>query len=155
MERFFADYLDELKMLLQEFEAAITDVPQDGLNWQPGPDMNSMAVLIVHTAGSARYWVGDISLGDSSNRDRDSEFASRQHDSAALRARLAEIETYVEHALDRLTMADLTQERPINQFGRESTTVGWALLHALQHTAQHVGHVQITRQLWEQHNTVQ
>jgi len=28
--------------------------------------------------------------------------------------------------------------------------VAWALLHALDHTAQHLGHMQITRQLWDQ-----
>jgi hypothetical protein len=28
--------------------------------------------------------------------------------------------------------------------------VGWALCHILKHTALHLGHLQITRQLWEQ-----
>ena len=28
--------------------------------------------------------------------------------------------------------------------------VAWALLHALEHTAIHLGHMQIMRQLWEQ-----
>jgi hypothetical protein len=30
--------------------------------------------------------------------------------------------------------------------------VGWALLHALEHTAIHLGHIQITQQLWDQKN---
>jgi hypothetical protein len=29
-------------------------------------------------------------------------------------------------------------------------TVAWAVLHAVDHTALHLGHIQITRQLWEQ-----
>ncbi|NIU62141.1 MAG: DUF664 domain-containing protein, partial [Gammaproteobacteria bacterium] len=33
--------------------------------------------------------------------------------------------------------------------GREFR-VSWSLLHALDHVAQHTGHVQITRQLWDQ-----
>jgi ankyrin repeat protein len=28
--------------------------------------------------------------------------------------------------------------------------VAWCLAHALEHTALHLGHMQITRQLWEQ-----
>jgi hypothetical protein len=28
-------------------------------------------------------------------------------------------------------------------------TAGWALNHALAHTALHIGHAQITRQLWD------
>lgn len=150
MEQFFVDYLERLKSLLHEFEVAIADVPPDGLNWTPGPEMNSMAVLIVHTAGSTRFWIGDIALGDSSNRDRSSEFAAHELDAAALRARLTDLETYVENALPRLT--DLAEVRPVNRFDQETTTVAWALLHALEHAAQHVGHVQMTHQLWEQQN---
>ncbi len=33
--------------------------------------------------------------------------------------------------------------------GREYT-VAWALFHALEHTALHLGQMQLTRQLWEQ-----
>ena len=28
-------------------------------------------------------------------------------------------------------------------------SAGWALAHALEHTAPHLGHAQVTRQLWE------
>jgi hypothetical protein len=28
--------------------------------------------------------------------------------------------------------------------------IAWSLLHALEHTALHLGHMQLTRQLWEQ-----
>ena len=150
MDTFFVDYLERMKALFREFEVAIADVPPEGLNWQPGPDMNSIAVLIIHTAGSTRFWIGDIALAESSNRDRSSEFAAHQLDATALQARLAEVERYIETALPRLT--DLAEARPVRQFDQEDTTVGWALLHALEHTAQHVGHVQMTRQLWEQHN---
>lgn len=29
-------------------------------------------------------------------------------------------------------------------------SVSWSLLHVLDHTAIHLGHIQLTRQLWEQ-----
>lgn len=31
-------------------------------------------------------------------------------------------------------------------------TVAWRLAHALEHTALHLGHMEITRQLWEQNS---
>ena len=32
-----------------------------------------------------------------------------------------------------------------------SGNVAWAMLHAMEHTAQHSDRIQITRQLWEQY----
>jgi uncharacterized protein DUF664 len=31
----------------------------------------------------------------------------------------------------------------------EQVTAGWALLHAIEHLREHVGHAQLTRQLWD------
>ena len=67
----------------------------------------------------------------------------------ALRARLADASVYAQNTLTRLTLGDLEQERVSPRDGR-MFSVAWALLHALEHTAIHLGHIQITRQLWEQ-----
>jgi len=50
--------------------------------------------------------------------------------------------------LESLTLADLEQERVSPRDGR-TFTVGWALSHALEHTALHTGHIQLTRQMWD------
>ena len=51
--------------------------------------------------------------------------------------------------LTRLTAADLVGIRTAPLFGQR-VSAGWAILHALEHTALHAGHMEITRQLWFQ-----
>lgn len=147
METFFKEYIQRLHDLHHDFVATFEGLPLEALDWIPGQDMNSLCVLVVHTTGSARFWIGDVALGESSNRNRDAEFEARGLSHVALKARFTALEEYAHAAVERLTVSDLATARPLRD---QQTTVAWALLHALEHTAIHVGHAQITRQLWEQ-----
>ena len=73
MEPFFTDYLERLQTLHEDFVAAFHDLPAEALDWVPGEDMNSFCVLVVHTTGSTRFWIG-AALDDLPDRDRDAEF---------------------------------------------------------------------------------
>ena len=68
---------------------AIEGLPPAALDWVPGPDTNSLAVLAVHVTGATRYWIGDVA-----GRDRDAEFQVRDLDATALKARLTEALAY-------------------------------------------------------------
>jgi hypothetical protein len=113
--------------------------------------MNSVAVLLTHTAGALRYWVGDVAGGKPSGRVRGQEFEMRDVDAAELMARLRAALDFAGEVLGELDAATLGETRTMGQKD-ETHTIGWALLHALEHTALHAGHVQITRQLWDQRN---
>ena len=149
MDPFFADYLQRLQDLDRDFIASFDGLPAEALDWVPGQEMNSFCVLVVHTTGSARFWIGDIGLGEPSNRNRDAEFQSKGLSAVELKACFATLEQYVGDALERLSPADLTVVRKA-PYRDEPVSVGWALLHALEHTGLHLGHAQITRQLWDQ-----
>jgi hypothetical protein len=56
-----------------------------------------------------------------------------------------------EQTLAQLTLEDLEARRHAAIQDRECTAM-WALLHALEHTALHLGHIQLTRQMWERAN---
>jgi len=60
MEQLFADMSERLATLVRAIEAAVDGVPAEDMDWKPAPDMNSLAVLLTHTAGALRYWVGDM-----------------------------------------------------------------------------------------------
>ena len=149
MEAYFDDYLKILDQLYMDFKTALHDLPSEALDWKPGEETNSLTVLAVHTAGSLRYWIGDVVAEDSSNRDRSSEFLSQNMSAQLLEARLDASLEYARTALTKLTLADLSSMRTSPRHG-SSISVSWALLHALEHTAQHTAHVQLTRQLWDQ-----
>ena len=149
METLFADYLAVLEQLHTDFKAALLGLPQEALDWEPGPETNSLAILAVHTAGSERFWIGDVVAEEPSNRDRDSEFLSRGLDARSLATRLDTSLEYIRKVLADLNLSHLEQIRTPPY--RDSTlTCGWALMHTLEHTAQHTAHAQLTRQLWDQ-----
>ncbi len=151
MHSFFEDFINRHTDFHRQLEAAIDGLPQEGLDWVPGDDMNSLCVLVVHVVGAERFWCGTVAFDDPAPRDRDAEFRVRGLSLADLKDALTHSRTYVHNGLAQLTLDDLTQVRDVRGRDRQ-VRVGWALLHVLDHIALHVGHAQITRQLWDQRN---
>ena len=149
MEKFFSVYFDLFKSLHQQMKNALNGVSQGGLDFCPGTEMNSMAVLAAHSSGSARFLIGDIVGGRNSNRDRASEFQTSGVSGAELIKHLDETLEIVRSVLEGLTLQDLHSTRISPRDGSQKE-VSWCLLHALEHFGVHTGHVQITRQLWDQ-----
>jgi uncharacterized damage-inducible protein DinB len=149
MQTFFKSYLDLLQDCHNGILEAIKELPPDALDWSPGQDMNSIAVLLAHITGSVRYWIGDIAAQESSNRDRDAEFRVRGVEADVFRKRLGDNLEYSRSVLEKMSLQDLESTRVSAGNDREYT-VAWALLHALEHATSHLGQIQITRQLWEQ-----
>lgn len=153
MQPFFQEYWRCFQELHDHIERAIEGLPQEALDWVPGPDMNSLCVLVVHVTGAERYWIGDIVAGDPSGRDREAEFRAQGLDAMTLKKRLADTKAYSQGVLEKLTMEHLEKVCASPRDGRKFT-VAWSLAHALAHTAAHVGHMQITRQLWDQQHEI-
>jgi uncharacterized damage-inducible protein DinB len=149
MQPFAADFLNILEAQHAEIEHNISGLPQAALDWMPGLDMNSITVLAVHLVGAERYFLGDVIAREPSNRDRAAEFQTCGLDADALKSRLQTANDYARSVLERLGLADLETTRTIPRDGSERTVV-WCLAHILAHTATHVGHIQLNRQLWEQ-----
>jgi uncharacterized damage-inducible protein DinB len=149
---FFANYLRNLEDIHNDVRTAIKGLPQEVLDWAPSPDMNSMAVLVIHLIGAEQYWIGDVIVGESSGRDRDSEFRVDGITGNELLQKLVAVERYIQRVLETMPEQRLDEKRVSPRNGRE-VSVGWAMCHALKHTALHAGHIQITRQLWEQQHS--
>jgi uncharacterized damage-inducible protein DinB len=150
MQPFFEDYLNNLQELHNDIQSTIEEFPRTALDWTPpGSSLNSLSVLIVHLTGAESYWLGDVVARESFGRDREAEFQEREMGLDALTDRLTDSLVYARRVLEKLTLQDLETSRISPRNGRQ-VTVAWALAHALKHTALHVGHIQITRQLWEQ-----
>jgi uncharacterized damage-inducible protein DinB len=149
MQTFFTDYVNLLQQSHNEILEALEELPSAALDWSPGPDMNSISVLVFHLTGAERYWIGDVAAQDPKERDRDAEFRVHDVGMDVLKKRLADNLEYARNALSNFTVQDLETTRVSARDGR-TFTVAWALLHALEHTTLHLGQIQLTRQLWEQ-----
>lgn len=149
MEQLFQDLLQRFETIHKTIETTIVDLPAEAFDWNPGPDMNSIAVLLVHTAGSLRYWAGDVAGDLPSGRVRAEEFEAFDVPAVEMLGRLNAAFDTTRQVLGRLDLSSLAEARTVGTLNEERT-VGWALLHALEHTALHTGHIQMTRQLWDQ-----
>lgn len=146
MQTYFEDYLLNLQELHNDIFNTLKDLPPAALDWSPAKDMNSINVLVVHTVGAQRFLIGEVIAGEPPTRDRDAEFKVRGLSVESLAQYLNENFEYICSILDGLTVGDLTTPR--NFRGRD-TTVAWILGHALKHTATHMGHIQLMRDVWE------
>ncbi|MGB7875207.1 MAG: DinB family protein [Anaerolineales bacterium] len=146
MQPFFEDYLQNLQDLHTDILNAFKDLAVAALDWSPATDINSINVLVVHTVGAERFWIGEVVGGDPANRDREAEFQVHGLETETLVQRLNEGFAYIHSTLENLTIDDLNALRSLPKRER---SVSWILGHVLKHTATHLGHIQLMRQVWE------
>jgi uncharacterized damage-inducible protein DinB len=134
-----AEHLDETWTSLLK---SLDGVDDTLLQWSPGSDFNSVAILLRHLAGSERWWIGEAIGGVPSGRVRDQEFL---HDAPGredvLRA-VEESRALTRRVLAGLTVQDLQSETtPTVTAGNppRRPTKMWALLHYHEHLGYHAG----------------
>ncbi len=121
-----------------------------GLNFKPTrKDTNSLYILATHLLGSERYWIHQVVGKRTIERDRDAEFRARGKNADALKAAFEEVARTSDGILVSLTSADFDKDRETNREGR-LRTARWCVLHMIEHYSEHGGHMNLTRQLWEE-----
>jgi len=140
MHEFYTSYYDRLQLLHREVSENIAGLSAEALDWRPIPVMNSLTILVVHLTGAERYWIGDVAGQEPSGRVRSEEFEARGWNTAALQERLDQTLAHSYAVLQGLTLDDLAAPRH-SWRDDETYSVAWALAHALEHTAVHVGHI--------------
>jgi hypothetical protein len=126
----------------------VAGLDEAALNWKPpAPGANSILVLVTHALGSAEHHVVGQSAGKPVVRDRDAEFATTGS-GERLAARAAEVRSRIADALASLEgKLDDEREPPFREWpGR--ATVRDRLVNSIAHTAEHVGHAQLARDLY-------
>jgi len=144
------NYLQRIEDLRGQISDLIGDLPAEALNWRPTESVedhatNSLAILAAHVAGAEHFWIAEVVGGRPPTRDRDAEFAMRAADFSELRRLLEETGAETRAVLSALRDADLDGTREVEG---QVVPVRWGILHVIDHTALHLGHMQITYQLW-------
>lgn len=116
----------------------------DALDQVLAPETNSIAVLVTHTCGSELDWL-HIAAGRSMERERAAEFRTRKRNAADLAATVDRASSILPELVRAAVAGGLDTTRRTRR-GRE-VSAAWCLMHALEHTAEHVGQVELTRQL--------
>jgi uncharacterized damage-inducible protein DinB len=149
MRKFYEALLKQYREVHDEVVKALDLLPAEALDWSPGPGMNTISVLVTHLTGAERYWIGDVVTGEPSFRNREAEFQVKGADHAALKKRLSDLDAYEAQALEKLRVRDLETWKVSPRDGNKVLTAE-ALLHALEHSAVHLGHIEILVQQWRQ-----
>jgi uncharacterized damage-inducible protein DinB len=145
------NYLQRIDDLLSQVYGIVQGLPAEALNWRPigGREpvfTNSLAVLAAHIAGAEHFWMGEVVAGLPPTRDRDAEFAVAVDNAGELLRILDLARDETRQLLSVMDPAELDGTREAR--GR-TIPVRWCILHVIDHTALHLGHMQLTYQLWE------
>lgn len=143
-------YLTTLRELQDQVKNLLEGLPQEALDWRPIQEegeleTNSLAAIVTHLAGSEIFFMKEIIGRQPIQRDREAEFVTRGMNASVLKAKVDAAAKSAEEVLSPLTGGQLGEER---KFRDRMVTVRWSILHVIEHTGQHVGHMQLTRQLW-------
>lgn len=144
-------YLDHIAHLRRQVGEIIANLSTEVLNWQPieGVDdhaTNSLAVLAAHVAGAEHFWITEVVGGRPATRNRSSEFVTKTENGKELLEKLTAVSDETHMVLSSLTNQTINEMREIN--GR-FVSVRWCILHVIDHTALHLGHMQMTYQSWK------
>lgn len=145
---------DMLAVLLAGYQDALDGIPDDDLNgWDAsatengGGAMTRLGPLGGHVAGAGSWMLEHQVFGLDVARDRDQEFVT-PYTRMELDAMFVTMLARFRELIDTCADIDLTAMPPtIRESVPHWNRMMW-LLHLIDHTALHLGHAQIQRQLW-------
>jgi len=151
METEVQNYITELGILKEQIQEAVKGLNDEATNWCPlSEETNSIYAILYHLMGSEEYWIRQIVGGESVDRDREAEFHASGHLSEILE-RWEDLSRISNNILGNLSSSQLEESRiPTIPTTMVSHTVRGCILHVISHYATHLGHIELTRQLWEQ-----
>ena len=143
-------YITTMNELWDQIKGMLDGLPQEALDWRPIQGegelaTNSLAVMAAHLAGSGTYLIKEVIGRQPTQRDREAEFVTRGVNPSTLKARVDAAAKSIEQVLSPFTVGQMEEDR---KYRDRTATVRWIILHVIEHTALHLGHMQITRQLW-------
>ena len=99
-----------------------------------------------HTILSQYWWIQENLNLVKIERNRPAEFTAQSDGMENLQALYRNVENLTRDILETISEDETQSLRKVNQ---RQVTVEWVVLHVIEHTALHLGHMQLIKQLWE------
>jgi hypothetical protein len=137
----FAQMHDQIRM-------EIEDLDDDGLNWSPDADSNSIATIVTHLVGSEAETLRCVA-GVPCTRDRRAEFVGGWRRRADVLEELRGADDLIAEVRPKIAAPRLrtTLALPTLPDDQRRSGLTW-LVGNYGHAGEHVGHIQMTRQLY-------
>ena len=137
-----------VELLHEDIFKAVEPLGETEINWTHPQLSNNIGILLRHIAASERYWIGEVVGGRPLHRKRETEFEHEQLQKAPLVENLRRAHAEVQELLRSLTAADLAASIEVeSRGGTRRLTKAWALVHSIQHTAYHLGQIQLFKKM--------
>lgn len=128
----------------------VADLPADALAWHPGPETGSLSGIVRHAMYAEVYAIRraageDVIYDEATN----AAIWDATDDSERLIACIGEADAVTKGILPAMTVEKMAMHYAA--WNQATPTLAGALIaEAAIHTGMHWGHMQMTRQLWEQ-----
>ena len=134
-------------------EQSLENLEDSEMNWRPSPNSNTIGNLLKHIVGSASFWILYVVGGLGLNRDRPSEFESKDFRIVDLQAELNMLKSLSDRVLTALTDETLAELKIFDlpwapSEGENHATVHWCIMHAIEHTSGHIGQIFYIRKMY-------
>lgn len=145
-----AEAVELIRLLEDQHEFAshaLQGASREAINWKPAATpCDSLAGLVHHIVEVQRLWLDTVIGGEPVPDGLATAHQAEAESADQLQALMDESLVRSKARLESLELVRFDEER--ERRGR-TVTVRWAAYHTLEHTAMHVGHMQITRQVYD------
>lgn len=144
------DFLIFIDRALDKMTDIVSELGDDLANQKPDlPGANSPYAILTHCIGVIDYWIGSLIAGRGIPRDRPAEFTA-QGKATDIRSRVDAVKNRLREDIPKIDGLSTPKHGPIGYNptgGPENWTEGAALIHTYEELAQHLGHMDITRDI--------
>jgi DinB superfamily len=135
--------------LHRQLRDVVSGLDADALNWVPTPGANSIATIITHVVGSEAETLRSLA-GLACDRDREAEFEVRESTRDQVLELLDEADDLIAAVTALIGVERLESGLTLPTLPVDEARLGltW-LVGNYGHAKEHLGHVELTRQLYE------
>ncbi|MDQ6832993.1 MAG: DinB family protein [Chloroflexota bacterium] len=131
----------------ERYGKVVDELPEVALNWRPGnEETNSVAQLVRHVTAVQHLLLG-LALGEALKHDHEYSLRNDPATKEELHGLLTDAKTKKDDQLARLNNLDMSE---MLSGGRGPTMRAHYVIHTADHGQEHLGHAELTKQLWEQ-----
>lgn len=140
------DIVGTFDVIFRRLRDEIEGLNDETLGWKPMPEASSISSLVLHVVGTLVELLTVVS-GTATPRNRDADFASGSSVRLKeLQARIDESQVAFQEAALQITEEDLASLRSRPPWGTTKSGLAWLFI-AFGHAHEHLGQIQITKQL--------
>jgi len=147
MDSFVEPHLHALEDLTRQVVETVTPLDDEQINRTVAGLQNSVGILLRHMAGSERYWIGEVAGGRPAHRNRDTEFGHEPLRKSELLAELERVTALSREVIGGISRDDLMTLVDVQRTKVAKETKAFALMHATQHLAYHLGQLRYLAKL--------